>query len=64
MTPTVSREVHTVAASKAMPGLPTGTTDFLLQTPETPVSSMTGDVPPLPVYHRGADMENITLGVA
>jgi len=26
-----------------------------------PMSRMTGAVPPLPVYHRGADMENITL---
>ena len=48
-----------------MPGLPTETTDFLLQNHETCfealMSRMTGAVPPLPVYHRGADMENITL---
>jgi hypothetical protein len=48
-----------------MPGLRTGTPDFLLQNPETcseaPMSRMTGAVPSLPVYHRSADMENITL---
>jgi len=55
---------RTVTASKAMPGLPTGTTD-LLQNPQTrsgaPMSRMTGAIPPLPVYRRGADMENITI---
>jgi len=48
-----------------MPGLPTGATYFLLQNHETrsggPMSRLTGAVPPLAVYRRGADIQNITL---
>ena len=61
----MSTEVQTVTASKAMPGLPTGMTDRLLQNLETrsgaPMSRMAGAIPLLPVHRRGADMENITI---